>query len=63
MDWACAQEDCLLFKHETLSSNPSPTKKRKRERERERERSLARCQWLTSIILATWEAESRRIKV
>jgi hypothetical protein len=31
------QLDCLLSKHEALSSNPSATKKKKKERENEKE--------------------------
>jgi hypothetical protein len=48
--------------HEALALIPSTTKKRKKERNMNKPLG-ARSQWLTPIILATQEADIRRIAV
>jgi hypothetical protein len=51
----------LPSKRKALHSNPNTTKKKKKEKER---RKLLCChQWLTPTILATQEADIRRITV
>jgi hypothetical protein len=53
----------LPSKHETLSSNTSAAKKKKKKRKKEKKRILPAARWLMPIILATQEAEIRRIAV
>jgi hypothetical protein len=54
VNWRCGSNgrELLLFNCEALSSTQFNQKKKK-----------ARCRWLTPVILATQETESRRIAV
>jgi hypothetical protein len=49
-----------VCKCEALSFSPRTTKKKKKKK---KERQIAGCWWLTPVILATQEAEIRRIAV